>query len=134
MIVDEPGLKDQVAHATFGGAINFNKFTVGAPAIGVLVVERPRLLNQIGASLQGREFPLIDIGIGAAHICLRAAELGLGTCMLGWFDEGKIKKILGIPAGRKVGLVVTIGYPANGGSAGQKARKTLDEIRSYNSY
>jgi nitroreductase len=134
ILVDEPKLKDEVARATFGGAINFNKFTVGAPVLAVFVIEPPRLLNQIGASLQGREYPLIDIGIGAAQLCLRAAELGLGTCMLGWFDESKIKKLLGIPSGRRIGLVVTIGYPANGGNAGEKARKSLDEVRSYNAY
>ena len=29
----------------------------------------------------------MDIGVTAEHFCLQAAELGLGSCMIGWFDE-----------------------------------------------
>jgi len=81
IIVDEPELKDQVARATFSKAISFNKFAPEAPVIAVLAIEKPSLITQIGGLLKQREFSLIDIGIAAAHFCLQAAELGLGTCM-----------------------------------------------------
>lgn len=134
IFVDDLELKDRVAGATYGKAIAFNRFARGAPVLAVVVIEPPRMLNKIGAALQGREYPLIDIGIAAAQLALRVADLGLGTCILGWFDERKIKKALGIPAARRVGLVVTIGYPANEGAQGNKARKPMDEVRAYNRY
>jgi nitroreductase len=134
VIVDDPGLKDEVAGATFGAAVGFNRFTKGAPVIAAIVVEPPRALNRAGAALQGREYPLIDIGIAAAHLALRAADLGLGTCLLGWFDERKIKKLLGIPRARRIGLLATVGYPVEGAAQGNAKRKSLDEVRAYNRY
>ncbi len=136
VLVDESGLKDKVAGAaaTFGKKIAFNRFATGAPVIAVIVVEPPRMLNRIGAALQGREYPLIDIGIAASQLALRAADLGLGSCMIGWFDERKIKKILGIPRARRIGLLVAIGYPAPGAKQGNMNRKAIDEVRTYNRY
>ena len=77
---------------------------------------------------------LIDIGIAAEHLRLRAAELGLGTCMMGWFDERRIKRLLRMPSSSRVGLVVAIGHPAESIAARPKNRKALAEIRSYDSY
>ena len=134
VFVDDPGRKDEVARATFGGAVNFNRFTLGAPVLAVVVVEPPRLLNRVGAALQGREYPLIDIGIGIAQLALRATELGLGTCILGWFDEAKVKKIIGAPRGRRLALLLTIGYPAEGAVVGAKSRKSIEEVRGFNAY
>jgi nitroreductase len=134
VFIDDPAMKDAAARATFGKLVNFNRFAPEAPVVAVIVIEPPRLLNKIGAVLQSRQYPLIDVGIAAAQLCLRAAELGLGTCMLGWFDEKRIKKIIAAPAGRHIGLVITIGYPANGASPGPKARKSLDAVRAYNKY
>ncbi len=134
VLVDDPGLKDEVAGATFGKAIGFNRFTKGAPVIAVVVIEPPRALNRVGAVLQGREYPLIDIGIAAAHLALRAADLGLGTCLVGWFDERRVKALLGIPRSRRIGLLATVGYPAVGAAQGNGKRKPMDEVRSYNRY
>ena len=106
IIVNEPELKDEVANATFSKTISFNKFSLEAPVIAVLVIEKAKLIAQIGGGLKDMEYPQIDIGIAAGHFCLQAAELGLGTCMIGWFNEKKIQKLLNIPRKRKIGLVV----------------------------
>jgi len=134
IIVDEPGLKNEVAKTTFNGAVAFNKFAVEAPVIAVLVIEKAKLIAQIGGSLKNQEFPQYDIGIAAAHFCLQAAELGLGTCMIGWFDEKKIRQLLNIPEKRKIGLVITLGYAPEEYKQRQKIRKPVDDICSYNSY
>lgn len=97
IIVDEPVLKNEVAKATFSKAITFNKFAIQAPVIAVLVIEKAKLIAQIGGSLKNQEYPKYDIGIAAGHFCLQAADLGLGTCMIGWFDEKKIQELLHIP-------------------------------------
>jgi nitroreductase len=134
VMVDDHGLIERLGRATFGPSPGFNRFAPSAAAIAVLVVERPRLVNRLGAALKGRDFPLIDIGIAASQLCLCAAELGLGTCMLGWFDERAIKRLLKIPRGRRIGLVVTIGYPAGTAPTARKDRKPLELIRSWNEY
>jgi len=134
IIVDDPELKNEVAKATFSKTIAFNKFTIEAPVIAVLVIEKAKLIAQIGGSIKDMEYPKIDIGIGAAHFCLQAAELGLGTCMIGWFDEKKIRQLLKIPEKRKIGLVITLGYPSADYKLRKKIRKPLDEICGFNSY
>lgn len=134
IIVDEPGLKNEVAKTTFNGAIAFNKFAVEAPVIAVLVIEKAKLIAQIGGSLKNQEYPMYDIGIAAAHFCLQAAELGLGTCMIGWFDEKKIRQLLNIPERRKIGLVITLGYAPEDYKKRQKIRKPVKDIFSHNSY
>ena len=134
ILVDNPELKNEVAKATFNKAVSFNRFAVQAPVIAVLVIEKPRLIAQIGGSLKNQEYPMYDIGIAAAHFCLQAAELGLGTCMIGWFDEKKIKTLLKIPEKKKIGLVITLGYPPDDYKLRKKIRKPLGEICGSNSY
>jgi nitroreductase len=134
ILVDDPELSKQVAKATFSRVISFNKFTIEAPVLAVLVVEKPKLITQIGGRIKGLDFPLIDIGIAAGHFCLQAAELGLGTCMLGWFNEREIKRLLHIPRQLRVGLVITLGYPADDYPLRPKSRKKADEMSSYNRY
>jgi nitroreductase len=134
ILVNEPELKNKVAKATFSKTVAFNRFAMEAPVIAVLVIEKAKLIAQIGGSIKNQEYPQYDIGIAAEHFCLQATELGLGTCMIGWFNEKKIQQLLKIPKKRKVGLVITLGYPPEDYKMRKKIRKPLDEICSYNSY
>lgn len=134
IIVDKPELKNEVAKATFSKTISFNKFATEAPVIAVLVIEKAKLIAQIGGSIKNQEYPKYDIGIAAAHFCLQATELGLGTCMIGWFDEKKIQQLLNMPEKRKVGLVITLGYPPKDYKQRQKIRKPVNEICGFNRY
>jgi nitroreductase len=134
IIVTDPALKDAVAQATFSTLISFNKFVPQAPVIVILTIERPKMITQIGGRLKDREFPLIDIGIAAGNFCLQAAELGLGTCMLGWFDEEAIKRILHIPKSTRIGLLITLGYAEDGYLIRKKIRKDASEMCSFNRY
>ena len=134
VIVDDPELKDKVARTTFNNTVSFNKFAVEAPVIAVLVIEKPKLIAKIGGSIKNQEYPEYDIGIAASHFCLQAADLGLGTCMIGWFDEKKIKRLLQIPKKRKIALVITLGYPPEDYKMRKKIRKSADDICKFNSY
>ncbi len=134
IIVDDFQLKNQVAEATFDKAVRFNNFAPDANVMAVLVIEKPRLITQVGGFLKNREFPLIDIGIISEHFCLKAAELGLGTCMMGWFNEKQIKKLLNIPRSKRIGLVISLGYAPEDYPLREKVRKSINEMSSFNSY
>jgi nitroreductase len=134
IIVDEPELKEQVARSTFNDIISFNRFVLEAPVIAVLVIEKAKLIARIGGSIKNQEYPQYDIGIAAAHFCLQAAELGLGTCMIGWFNEVNIKKLLNIPGKLKVALVITLGYAPDDYKQRKKIRKPLAAIYRFNGY
>lgn len=134
IIVDGPLLKEKLARATFSSAVSFNRFALEAPVIAVLTIEKQKTITQIGGWLKRRDFSLIDIGIAAEHFCLQAADLGLGTCMLGWFDEKAIQRLLGIPRSTRVALLITLGYATDGYPVRAKIRKKTGAICSYNAY
>ena len=132
VVVDEPELKEKVAKSSYGRLLRFNKFAPQAPVIVALVTEKPTWLAKVGGGIKDKDFPVMDNGIVASYFCLQAAELGLGTCMLGWFDEKKVKHLLNIPESKRISLLITLGYPAK--DRRKKIRKDFDEICVYNSY
>jgi len=134
IIVDQEPLCTDVAKATFSDIKLLNKFTVQAPIMIVIVIEKAKLITRLAMLVKKKEWPLIDIGIAAEHFCLQATELGLGTCMIGWFEEDKIKKLLRIPLDKSIGLLISLGYAAEGYSQRTKSRKPLEEIVQYNRY
>ena len=81
----------------------------------------------MGAKLKKNDYRSIDIGIVSAYITAEAAAQGLGTCILGWFDDDKIRAVCGLE--HPVRLVITLGYPAD--TLRTKKRKDLDILVSY---
>jgi nitroreductase len=127
-------LKARIAEATWEDILIFNRFTSKAPVIVVMVTEKGNWLSRLGARLKERDFSLIDNGIAAIQFCLRAAELGLGTCIIGWFNQKKIKKLLAIPDQKILSLLITLGYPEQGYRIREKTRKPAGKIVSWNRY
>ena len=134
VVVDEPELKEKVAHKTIGPLRSFNKFVPQAPVIVAIVMEKPKLITEVGGRIKEKEYPLMDIGIAAGHFCLQAAEQGLGTCTLGWFDEKAVKELLKVPENRNIPLLITLGYTPEGYKTRKKIRKDFDKVVRYNSY
>ncbi len=74
----------------------------------------------------------VDLSIAFSYMILEAQELGLGTCWLGAFDEGAVKKALGVPEEVRVVAMTPLGYPAESPPA--RPRKSTKEIVSYEKY
>lgn len=134
IVVDKEPLREEVAKATFSETVKFNKFTLNTRVLVVLVMEKPSLINRFAMFLKKKDWRLMDMGIVAEHFCLQAAEEGLGTCMMGWYNEPRLKKLLNIPASKDVALVISIGYAEDGYPLRKKTRKPIEEIVSYNCY
>jgi nitroreductase len=133
IVVDEPELKKEVAGAAKHMSFGMNKFVDEAPVIIAIVMEPANVTSEFGSKVKRKHYPLMDIGIAAEHFCLQATEEGLGTCLLGWLNEKKAKKVLNIPLRKRVPLMISVGYPATDKQKPRK-RKDLDKIVSYNSY
>lgn len=117
----------QVAKATMG--MGMNKFAADAPVLLVLS-EKPYVKTAaLGAKVKGNDYRSMDIGIAAAYITAEAAAQGLGSCMLGWLDDEKIRAICDLDS--PVRLVITLGYAREGGKLRQKKRKSLDELVTF---
>jgi len=133
VVVDDRELSSRMARETRGPFRLFNRFAREAPVFVALVEEPGKTVTRLGGRLQRRDYGLIDLGIAAEHFCLQAVEEGLGTCMLGLFNERGVRRLLGVPRGRRVQLLITVGYPAQG-ERREKKRKLLERMRSYNRY
>ena len=116
----------QVANACMG--MGMNKFAADAPAVIVISEEAYVKTAALGSKLKGIDYRSIDIGIVAAYITAEAAAQGLGSCILGWLDDDKVREACGVD--KKVHLVITLGYPAEGDPLRTKKRKSLDELVS----
>lgn len=134
IVVDDPVLVKKVARETWNKIAPFNKFVEEAPVIIVITLEKSPLIPTLGKMIKHIDYPYIDIGIAAEHFCLQATEEGLGTCMLGWFNEKPIKELLKIPGNRKIGLCISVGYEPDGYKQREKIRKDPGKIVSYNVY
>ena len=133
IVVDDTELKNSIADATNNRVLPLNHFTKQAPVHVVVVREKPNFTSKMGEIIRNKTYTLIDVGIATVHFSLQAASEGLGTCILGWFNEKKVKELLNIPKNKRAELIITVGYPASD-ELRKKNRKNLKEICSYNSY
>lgn len=114
----------KVAKATQG--MGMNKFASDAPVLLVLS-EMPYVASAaLGARVKNNDYRSIDIGILAAYITAEATAQGLGTCILGWLEDPKIREICGLDGA--VRLVITLGYAAAEDKLRPKKRKNIAEL------
>ena len=73
-----------------------------------------------------------DPMIAVEHMVLEATELGYGTCWIGAFDEGEVKRVLSIQDEVKVVCLLAVGVPAE--SPPPRPRKRLDEVFYLDKY
>lgn len=113
-----------VAKATTG--MGMNKFAADAP-IMIVISEEPYVASAaLGAKVKGNDYRSIDIGIAAAYLTAEATAQGLGTCILGWFDDEELRKICNLD--HPVRLVITLGYAKEGDPLRPKKRKDPKDI------
>ena len=67
-----------------------------------------------------------DTAIAVDHLMLRAVELGLGTCWIGWYTQEELKPILGVPDQVFILGVIVVGRPAE--APGPRPRRPLGEL------
>ena len=72
---------------------------------------------------------MFDAGICAQSFCLAAKEQGLGTVIMGIFDEDGIASLLDIPKEQELAALIAVGYPAIEPEAPQ--RRSLEDLRTY---
>ena len=104
-----------------------NKWLEQAPLIIAGCSHLDLIANRLGSGISGIEYYQIDLGIAMEHIVLKAIELGLGTCWIGWFKEDKIREILNIPNKIKVSALLAVGYAADEPHK-KRVRKPLEQI------
>jgi len=131
IIVAEPVLKEKVAEAMLRGIYGNNTFVRQVPVLVAVVTEKSQWFTRVANFLRDTKMYCIDLGIAGEHFILRAAELGIGTCWLGWFNERQVKKALGIPKHKRIDVMISMGYPASEFIPPEKNRKAINEMSSF---
>jgi nitroreductase len=130
IVCDRDPLRENLVEQAFSGIYAMNSFAKKAPVIIAVVRQSSQYASKLGGMFRGTDFSLLDIGMACEHLVLQAAEEGLGTCILGWFNEKNVKKMLDLPFSAKVDLLISLGHPAEKGHR-HKNRKNPEEIREY---
>lgn len=130
IVVDDKEKLMEMADAAEG--LGMNKFTRGVPVMVAVVLEKMNATARLGSLLKHKDYSMLDLGMAVEHFCLQAADLGLGTCIMGWFDEKRIARLLGVPRRKRIPLIISLGYPEN--PTRRKVRKPVEEMSSWNSY
>lgn len=135
VVLDDKNIKDAFADAVFTGRFLPCKFFKNAPVIvAVCVKKNANLTVKAGQKIAGRPFYITDQAIAAEHFVLKATELGLGTCWVGWFSSQKAIEFLKLPKDMEVHNLIAVGYPKNTPPQTEPNRKKLEEISSFNIY
>ena len=72
---------------------------------------------------------MFDVGIACQTFCLAAHEAGLGTVIMGIWDEDGISELLNIPEDQELAALIAIGYPDISPDAPR--RKTVEDLLTY---
>jgi len=135
IVIDDSQVKEAFCKEAFSGVYNMTAWAAKAPVLVAVVSDRGNFTSRIGNFFRNTEFFLVDQGISGEHFVLRAWELGLGTCWIGWLNSTKAEKFFNLPKGKKIEHLFAVGYPAEGDKPSiLHGRKKLEEIVSYNQY
>jgi len=117
----------EAAALTMG--MGMNKFASQAPVM-ILISEMPYVKSAaVGAKLKKNDYRSMDIGIAVAYLTAEAAAQGLGSCILGWLDDEKLRALAGVQY--PVRLAVCLGYPGEGDRPRTKKRMEMDKMVTF---
>ena len=103
-----------------------NKFAHEAP-VHIVISEKPYNKSAtLGVKLMGTDYRSIDMGIVSAFMCSEATAQGLGSCILGWFNQEKVMEDCHLDEPAR--LIIALGYPGEKDSPRNKKRKELSEL------
>ena len=131
-IAVEGALKDKIAaECTTAYAKNGESINSAPMVVAVTYIKNRSGFERDGSFSTPKEggWQMFDAGIATEAFCLAAYEQGLGTVILGIFDEAKAASYLEIPEDRELVALIPIGYPAEEPVAPK--RKPVEELLSY---
>jgi nitroreductase len=129
-------VKDKEKRVKIASSMPFgmNPFLKEAPIIIVGCKKTSGLLQRASKAIVRKSWSEINVTIALENMVLTAADLDIGSCWIGLFDEQKIRRTLNIPAEHEIVALLPIGYPTTPsteesiGGVQSKSRLTLNEI------
>ena len=128
-VIDDKATISKLANEGMNG-FKFNEKTL-SNASGVIVVSNVKgkcgtKPEGVYVTAKGSGWEMYDAGVASQTLCLAAHEKGVGTVIMGIFDEDKVAEIIGLPKDETVSAVIPYGYivePPN-----MPKRKPVEEV------
>lgn len=131
-IAVEGELKDKIADECTSAYAKNGEIIKNAPMlIAVTFIKNRSGFERDGSYSTPKEggWQMFDAGVTSEAFCLAAYEQGLGTVIMGIFDEAKAASLLEVPEERELVALIPIGYPAESPAAPK--RKSVEELLSF---
>lgn len=132
VVVEDAGVKAKIAEEAVLGFAHNTEIIKAAPALVVVTMVHGRSgFERDGSFSTSKEdrWEVFDAGLATQTFCLAAHDKGVGSVILGIFDEAKVAELIGLDAGQRVAALVAVGY-ADEDPAAPK-RKTAEELVRY---
>ena len=102
----------------------------GAPTVLAVAFDRNNVFTYPGGK---RDSGAEDAAIVATHLMLAAADAGVDSCWLNFFDPEQAARTLGLPENEEVLMLLDLGYAAEGAGPlpNHSSRKPLAETVRY---
>lgn len=130
--VTDKALIQRIAEECTCGFEHNRSIIAGAPVLMVVTTVTGRSGYERDGSFStsyGTHWQSFDAGIAAQTFCLAAHEAGLGTVMLGIFDEEKTAALVGVPEGQRISVLIPMGYAAE--EPNPPRRKDASELLTF---
>lgn len=127
--ITDPDLKKKVAEECVMGYEHNTNIINGAPVLIVMATIHGRAgFERDGSFSTSKEdrWEVFDAGICAQTFSLAAHDAGLGSVILGVYDEKAVAETVGLPEGQIASCLIAMGYPAQSPEAPK--RKSVDEL------
>ena len=102
----------------------------GAPTVLVVAFDKNNVFTYPGGK---RDSGVEDATIVATHMILAAADEGVDSCWINFFDPDKMAEAIGLPENEEILMLLDLGYAAEGAGPlpNHSSRKPLSETVSY---
>lgn len=114
VVVENPEIKAKIANeAVMGFSFNTGTIENAAALVVVTMVHGRSGFEKDGSFSTSKEdrWEVFDAGIATQTFCLAAHDKGVGSVIMGIFDEEKVAELIQLEEGRKVAALISVGYP-----------------------
>lgn len=134
IVLTDPVVKKAVQDAVPQGNPSFNAIVKAPVVLAVCAKLELSGYYQGVAPTKFGDWFMFDLGIITENICLTAHNLGLGTVVVGLFDQVKAARILALPAGYELVTLIPIGIPMPNAPVRNAPRRDVKEFTHYNGF
>lgn len=132
VVVENEELKNKIAdEAVLGFSYNTGTIKGAAALVVVTMIHGRSGFERDGSYTTSKEdrWETFDAGIATQTFCLAAHDMGVGSVIMGIFDEKKIAELIGLDENQRVAALVAVGYPDETPEAPK--RKTVEDLVKF---